>query len=83
MRLGYSLTPVIGCGRLRCFNEAEAHAPRIPPADNAPADNAPAGFNEAEAHAPRIPGDGTASGSGIESFNEAEAHAPRIRIQRG
>jgi YspA, cpYpsA-related SLOG family len=37
----------------RCFNEAEAHAPRMRGAASPPSHEDP-GFNEAEAHAPRM-----------------------------
>ena len=56
MRLGYMPRARPGRATRPGFNEAEAHAPRIP-LDGLMADLAlQGGFNEAEAHAPRIQG---------------------------
>ena len=67
------------------FNEAEAHAPRIPASKRSLNAFWQICFNEAEAHAPRIPTTwSTWQQQRLPRFNEAEAHAPRIRsVPRG
>ena len=78
MRLGYQDKPIRVRARRPGFNEAEAHAPRIPYTHEFGGGRA-SGFNEAEAHAPRIPVLSVSPGLPPAGFNEAEAHAPRIR----
>ncbi len=54
MRLGcMSGGSTVSSGTPR-FNEAEAHAPRMPGGDQPGADDIAPRFNEAEAHAPRM-----------------------------
>ena len=61
------------------FNEAEAHAPRIPGLVSFGVCTRRS-FNEAEAHAPRIRDIDSGDINRKARFNEAEAHAPRIPI---
>ncbi len=78
MRLGcMSGGSTVSSGTPR-FNEAEAHAPRMPGGDQPGADDIAPRFNEAEAHAPRMRyRHGRPARPGAR-FNEAEAHAPRM-----
>ena len=81
MRLGYAGTGSLIDYYRNSFNEAEAHAPRIP--TRCAHDRHPTpGFNEAEAHAPRIRHSVRDILPALSGFNEAEAHAPRILRSR-
>ena len=55
MRLGYLAHSGGLSGGRQGFNEAEAHAPRIPNKTAGHCNTCLRRFNEAEAHAPRIP----------------------------
>ena len=81
MRLGYLRGQRQPRLVANCFNEAEAHAPRILIQNQSTFYLCPS-FNEAEAHAPRIHVIGAGGNGSIASFNEAEAHAPRIPRSR-
>jgi hypothetical protein len=76
----------LGCRRLdrfsllprRCFNEAEAHTPRMRIFLHGLRQYR-ASFNKAEAHTPRMRRSASSSSPAtISSFNEAEAHTPRM-----
>ena len=54
MRLGYNRLLLVFHVTYIGFNEAEAHAPRIPRRTAGVEEKMKIGFNEAEAHAPRI-----------------------------
>ncbi len=79
MRPGYVDLPPPR-GKLKAhFNEAGAHAPRIPRIRDrgTPGEGH---FNEAGAHAPRIPVVDERDHPPLLHFNEAGAHAPRILL---
>ena len=70
------------CSTPRCFNEAEARAPRMQRRRVTRISKA-LRFNEAEARAPRMRGrENVRARRRDRGFNEAEARAPRMQTRR-